>query len=212
MVALEAAQETGLPPKVVPWAPDGHCSMISFRATTAESGNPEAIPLATVSNVGNDPRQFRREPTTRPAHSRLDLVKNKKYTVTVANLAKCRQEGGWRREIATFTEKRLNDNGSNLFSGNFVFQCLFQILETAETTGIRLLPKRTTETVGIRYLVDGRKKRMVVPAVSRRTGSNGQRAKGPAMKGVSKGNYPLPAGTHSGQLSRPLPQPLHRNC
>ena len=52
---MAAAQETGLPPKVVPWALGSHFCISSREATTAESGNPDAMAFGDGHYVGNDP-------------------------------------------------------------------------------------------------------------------------------------------------------------
>ena len=55
-VARAAAQHSGLPPKVLPWAPRVHFSMIRFFATTAPIGRPEPRPLARVMMSGATPQ------------------------------------------------------------------------------------------------------------------------------------------------------------
>ena len=53
MVATPAAQETGLPPKVLMWSPGSNASAMSSRAMNAPSGKPLAIPLAMVMMSGS---------------------------------------------------------------------------------------------------------------------------------------------------------------
>ena len=53
--ARPAAQATGLPPYVVPWAPRPHCLASSVRVTIADSGRPFAIALATHTTSGTMP-------------------------------------------------------------------------------------------------------------------------------------------------------------
>ena len=47
---------TALPPYVPPCAPGAHFSMIACRDTTALTGIPEAMPLATVMMSGTTPK------------------------------------------------------------------------------------------------------------------------------------------------------------
>ena len=52
---MPAAQETGFPPKVDPCAAGSHWSISFEVATTALSGSPEAIDLASVMMSGTTP-------------------------------------------------------------------------------------------------------------------------------------------------------------
>jgi hypothetical protein len=53
-VAIAAAQQTGLPPKVEPWAPLSQVSIAS-RAIMAPIGMPEPRPLAVSRMSGSTP-------------------------------------------------------------------------------------------------------------------------------------------------------------
>ena len=55
MAPSAAAQATGLPPYVPPRPPPCGASIISARPTTAASGRPPAMPLATVTRSGTTP-------------------------------------------------------------------------------------------------------------------------------------------------------------
>ena len=54
MVAIAAAHDTGLPPKVLACAPGGH-DITSARARQTPSGMPEAIPFAQATMSGCTP-------------------------------------------------------------------------------------------------------------------------------------------------------------
>ena len=55
IVASAAAHPIGLPPYVPPWLPFGHRSSSSRRVPRADSGKPEAIPLAMQMMSGSTP-------------------------------------------------------------------------------------------------------------------------------------------------------------
>ena len=75
MVLSEAAQASALPPKVPPMTPPGTDSMISSRATIAESGTPAAMDFAVAMMSGSTPASFQySEANMRPVRQKPDCT------------------------------------------------------------------------------------------------------------------------------------------
>ena len=113
MVAMPAAIATGLPAMVEPWLPGGQV-MISRGAIIAPSGIPEAIPLATQQDVGDDAGVLGGEHLAGAPHAALHLVEHQQDAVQIAERAQPRQEVRRRHDVAPFAQHRLDDDGRDV--------------------------------------------------------------------------------------------------
>ena len=84
---MPAAQATGLPPYVEPWALRPQRSWSSRRVAIAESGRPFAIAFATHDDVRDDPGVLEAPHHPGPGVAGLDLVGDQQDPVLVADLA-----------------------------------------------------------------------------------------------------------------------------
>ena len=94
---MPAAQATGLPPYVVPWALLPQRSWSSRRVASAESGSPLAMALAMQTDVGHDPGVLEGPHPAGPGVAGLDLVGDEQDAVLVAERPQLAQERERRR-------------------------------------------------------------------------------------------------------------------
>ena len=107
---MPAAQATGLPPYVEPWAPLPQRSCSSRRVTIAESGRPLAIALAMHDDVRHDPGVLEGPHPPGPPVAALDLVGDEQDPVLVAERPEPAQERRRRRAVAALALDRLDED------------------------------------------------------------------------------------------------------
>ena len=112
-MASEAAQATGLPPKVEAWVPGGQF-ITSSRAMMAPSGIPLAMPLAEAMMSGCDADVLDGPHPAGPAHAALHLVADHEDAVPVAQLAEPGQEVGRGHDVSPLALDRLDEDRRHL--------------------------------------------------------------------------------------------------
>ena len=90
--ASAAAQETGLPPKVVPWSPGPSSRPASPKPMQAPIGSPPPRPLARVMTSGRDALALVGEPAPGAADAGLHLVERRAARPARSQIAPGRRE------------------------------------------------------------------------------------------------------------------------
>ena len=113
MVARAAAQESGLPPKVLPCAPRGQ-SITDLRATQAPRGIPEAMPLAIVMISGSTSKcSIAHHLPVRPMPHCTSSAMKQDF-VFVAQFTQGRKEARRWNNISAFALNGLHQDASHL--------------------------------------------------------------------------------------------------
>ena len=114
IVASAAAQATGLPPYVEPWAPGPQVSSSSARAIIAPSGMPDAMPLAVSRMSGSTPQcSTAHILPVRPAPDWISSAMSR-MPCCVADLAQALQEAVLGDDVAALALDRLDDDRGDL--------------------------------------------------------------------------------------------------
>ena len=117
---------------------------------------PLAIPLATVTMLGNSAKVFRGEHFPCPTHTALYFVVYQQNAVLAGSARSSLMELGGRHQIAAFPLNRFHDYGSDFLGGNDGFeQAVFENLDELNVAGVRLLTVGAAIAVGVRDVMNG---------------------------------------------------------
>ena len=190
-MARAAAQATGLPPYVEPWAPGPQASSRSARATIAPSGMPGRDALGGEQDVRLDAPVLDRPHLAGPPGARLDLVGDEQDAVLVADLAQALEEAVLGDDVAALALDRLDDDRRDLVGrGELVEQDLVEPLEVLDPA--------------VRRVEDARQERPEAGVVLRLRGGQRDRAVRPAVERAEEGDDVRPVGRVAGELDRGL--------
>ena len=183
-VATAAAQQTGFPPKVVPWAPGGQ-DMIRAGAMTALRGMPLASGDALKLFIRvNDGGVIEGPPLAGAAHAGLNLVGHQTDAVVVADFTQAPEEGVGGHGVAALALDGFDEDGGHLPGRNHVPEdVLLDEVGVAEG-GMGHRGKKGPESFALARLGAGQR----------------ERAHGAPVKGTIEGDEPGALGVPAGQL------------
>ena len=110
MVATAAAHDTGLPPKVEPWAAVGPAVHERGAGHDPRQRQPGGDALGEQQHVGRDAEGLGRERAAGATEAALHLVEHQQDAVLVAALSQPGQPREGRHDVAALAEHRLDDH------------------------------------------------------------------------------------------------------
>ena len=113
-VASAAAQHSGLPPNVLPWAPRGHRLHDGFPGHDQADGHAASEALGQRHDVGRDTEVLGGEHLASPADAALHFVEDQQDAVAVAEIPQALKKAVGRYQITALALKRLDENAGHL--------------------------------------------------------------------------------------------------